>query len=278
MSAMTLTAGRSGGRSAWRSSIRRVTAISRAGTLLLLRNPRALFVTAAMPVALVVLFRLSVPPELANGTGMGAFVVTSLTGATLILVIYYNLVTALVARREELVLKRLRTGESRDAEILAGLVAPGLAIAWGQILIGGLAAVFVFGLQPPTNPLLVVVALVGGTVVFTLLALASTGFTRNVQTAELTTTPVLVASLALSGLMLPVSLLPGPLQTIGQLMPLTPVVDLMRLGLVGTAPDGTTVDLARSFGAAAVPLIILCAWVAAGLLLARRLFRWEPRR
>jgi ABC-2 type transport system permease protein len=38
--------------------------------------------------------------------------------------------SGLVARREELALKRLRTGEATDAEILAGTVAPAVAIAW----------------------------------------------------------------------------------------------------------------------------------------------------
>jgi ABC-2 type transport system permease protein len=55
--------------------------------------------------------------------------------------VYYNLVTALVARREQLVLKRLRTGESTDPEILAGTAAPAIAIAWAEIAVAAVAAV-----------------------------------------------------------------------------------------------------------------------------------------
>jgi ABC-2 type transport system permease protein len=61
-------------------------------------------------------------------------------------------VTALVARREQLVLKRLRTGESTDPEILAGTAAPAIAIAWAEIAVAAVAAVAVFGMAPPSMP------------------------------------------------------------------------------------------------------------------------------
>ena len=264
-------------RSGWRGAARRVLALSRAELVLLRKNPLALLVTAALPVGLVVLLRLSVPPELA-GVDLGPFLVTSLTGGTLILVVYYNLVSALVGRREDLLLKRLRTGELSDAEIVAGMLAPAVGIAWGQVLLGTVAAVLVFDLRMPVNPVLVAAAAVGWTAVFALLALATSGVTRSVRSAELTTTPVLIASLALSGLMLPVQLLPEPLAQIARVLPLTPVVELLRLGLTGTTAGGQTVSLLASFGVAVLPLVILAAWIAAGLLLTRRWFRWEPRR
>ena len=226
---------------------------------------------------MVLATRASVPDS-AGSLGGGAPVVTSLTAFTLLFVVYYNLVTALVARREELVLKRLRTGETSDAEILAGTAAPAVAIAWGQILIGALVAVTAFGMGLPTNPALVLAAIVLGTAVFVLLALASTALTRNVEMAQLTTTPVLVAPLALSGLLFPVDVLPEPLQRLGQVLPLTPVVDLLRLGFTGTTTQEATVDLAASFGPAVGPLLVLAGWVVAGLWATRRWFRWEPRR
>jgi ABC-2 type transport system permease protein len=169
-------------------------------------------------------------------------------------------------------------GETSDAEILAGTAAPAVAIAWGQILIGALVAVTVFGMGLPTNPVLVLAAIVLGTAVFVLLAVASTALTRNVEMAQVTTTPVLLAPLALSGLLFPVDLLPEPLQRLGQVLPLTPVVDLLRLGLTGTTTEGASVDLAASFGPAVVPLLVLAAWVVAGVWATRRWFRWEPRR
>lgn len=263
-------------RTAEGGSARRIGSLARGEALLLRRNPIALLTALATPVAVVLVTRASVP-DTAGGLG-GAAVVTSLATFTLLFAVYYNLVTALAARREELVLKRLRAGESSDAEILAGTAAPAVAIAWGQILIGVLVAVTAFGMGLPTNAALVLAAIVLGTAVFVLLALASTAVTRNVEMAQLTTTPVLFAPLALSGLLFPVDQLPEPLQRLGQVLPLTPVVDLLRLGLTGTTTQGASVDLAASFGPAVVPLLVLAGWVVAGVWATRRWFRWEPRR
>jgi ABC-2 type transport system permease protein len=263
---------------AWGGSARRIASLGRGEALLLRRNPMALLTALATPIAMVLITRSSVPSDDPGGLDGSAAIVTSLTAFTLLFVVYYNLVTALVARREGLVLKRLRTGETSDAEILAGTAAPAVAIAWGQILIGALVAVTVFGMGLPTNPVLVLAAIVLGTAVFVLLAVASTALTRNVEMAQLTTTPVLIAPLALSGLLFPVDLLPEPLQRLAQVLPLTPVVDLLRLGLTGTTTEGASVDLAASFGPAVVPLLVLAAWVVAGVWATRRWFRWEPRR
>lgn len=265
------------GRTGGRLVVRHVSALSCGEVLLLRKNPLALLVTAAVPVALVFVLRLSVPPELAR-VGLGAFVVTSLTATTLILVVYYNLVTTLVGRREDLVLKRLRTGELGDGEILAGILGPAALVAWGQVGIGAAVGAAVFDLGMPVNLFLVVSAVAGGTAVFALLALTTSGLTPSVRSAEFTTTPVLVASLALSGLMLPLAFLPPPLDEVARLLPLTPVVELLRLGLSGATVTGQTVGLAASFRAAVTPLVVLFAWIVVGLLGTRWAFRWEPRR
>jgi ABC-2 type transport system permease protein len=264
-------------RTAGRQSAPRIASLARGEALLLRRNPVALLVALATPVAMVLMTRAGVPDP-TRSAARGAAVVTSLTAFALLFVVYYNLVTALVARREELVLKRLRTGETSDAEILAGTAAPAVAIAWGQLLIGALVAVAAFGLGRPTNPALVLAAILLGTAVFVLLALASTALTQNVEMAQLTTTPVLVAPLALSGLLFPTDLLPESLQRLGQLLPLTPVVDLLRLGLTGTTTQGASVDLAASLEPAVGPLLVLAGWVVVGVWATRRWFRWEPRR
>jgi ABC-2 type transport system permease protein len=114
--------------------------------------------------------------------------------------------------------------------------------------------------------------------VFALLAAVSTAVTRTVELAQVTTLPVLVLPLFSSGLLFPLSVLREPLRSVAQALPLTPVVELMRLGLSGTAADGHHLGLAASFGAAASPVLVLAAWIAAGAWAARRWFRWEPRR
>ena len=261
-----------------RQSAHRVAALARAEGVLLRRNRIALLTALALPVAMVYSLKGSGLLDASRSRGVGAMLLTGLLAFALLLPVYYNLVTAMVARREELVLKRLRTGEATDAEILAGTVAPAVAIAWAQVAVAAIAAVAIFGMGAPANIALVLVALILGTAVFVLLAAVSTTVTRTVELAQVTTLPVLLVPLVFSGLLFPLSVLREPLRWLGQALPLTPVVELTRLGLTGTAADGHHFGLAASFGAAAMPVLILAAWIAAGAWAARRWFRWEPRR
>ncbi|MEK8225250.1 hypothetical protein NKG05_02625 [Oerskovia sp. M15] len=100
----------------------------RAETTLLLRNRTALFNGVALAPAMVAFLHFSGALEAFVGEGpgavVGAFALTSLVCFALMFVVYYNLASAYVARREELVLKRLRTGQCSDAEILIGAATP----------------------------------------------------------------------------------------------------------------------------------------------------------
>ena len=257
-------------------STRRLTSLARAEALLFWRNRTALFTALAAPVGGVgMALGLGL---IGSGSGAGATIVIMMTSMALLFVVYTNLVPALVARREELVLKRLRTGEVSDAQILTGTAVPSIAVAWGQILVVLVAAFAAFGLAMPVNPVLVVAAVVLGTAVFALLAAVTTAITRNVETAQVTVLPLMLVAMVCSGLYFPLSKLPDIAETVMRFTPLTPVVDLLRLGLLGQTVDGATVGMAASFGAAAVPLLVLGAWVAAGAWATRRWFRWEPRR
>ncbi|GAA1606389.1 ABC transporter permease [Kribbella sancticallisti] len=258
--------------------VTRLNSLAWSEALLLRRNPLALLIAVGLPVGAVLLLRSS--PELTASVGAekGAAIVTTVAAVALNLFVYYHLVTSLVARREELVLKRLRTGEASDLEILAGTAAPAVGIAWAQVLLTGLASAALFGLGLPVNVLLVLVALVLGSLVFVVLAAATTPLTRTVELAQLTTTPMLLIPLNLSGLFFPLGDFPESLEQLARVLPLTPVVDLLRLGLSGITPDGSTVELGGTFAPAVRPVLVLLAWVIVGGLATRRWFRWEPRR
>jgi ABC-2 type transport system permease protein len=257
-----------------RAMVRRIGSLARAEAILLRRSPAALgsALVAPLPLALLPV------GDAAPGENLGSALVPALTAFTLMLGVYYNLVTALVARREESVLKRLRTGEISDLEIIIGTAAPAIAIAWLQVAIG---AGIVFGflnVAAPTNPALAVAGIVAGSVVCVLLAVVVTSVTSSVETAQWTATPLLVLSLSFSGSLIVLDDLPDTLAHFARALPLTPVVQLVNLGLTGTTADGDRVGLAGSFGAAAMPLLILGVWLALSAWAARRWFRWEPRR
>jgi len=254
----------------------RIMALARAEGVLLRRNRTALLTAVVLPAPVVYGFKML--PGAAGPGGAGAAFLIGLTAFALLFAVYYNLVTTLVARREQLVLKRLRTGETTDGEILAGTAAPAVAVAWTQIAVAGVAALAVSGLGRPANAVLALVALAGGSVVFVLLAVVSAAVTRSVEVAQITTLPVLIIPFAFSGLVFRLAMLPEPLRWVADALPLTPVAELMRLALTGTSEDGHHLGLTASFTAAAVPVLVLAAWTLAGGWAARRWFRWEPRR
>jgi ABC-2 type transport system permease protein len=259
-----------------RGAGRRVASLARAEALLLRRDPLALLTAIGTPIALSLFLGNMVPSGTAGGTGAAAGIVVAFVAFTLLTGVYYNLTATLVARREALVLKRLRTGELSDTEILAGAAAPALTMAWGQVGVAAAALSVIVGLGWPTNPILAVVGLALGSAVFVLLAMITTIITRSVAMAQITTTPMLLASLLLSGLF--PGDLPTTLQRLADLLPLTAVVQLLRLGLTGTSSTGAPTDLVGTFTSAAVPMLILLAWTAAAAYVTRRWFRWEPRR
>jgi ABC-2 type transport system permease protein len=263
-------------------SVRRTASLVRAETTLLLRNRTALFNGILLAPGMVAFLHFSGAFDALVGEGgaslVGAFALTSLVCFALMFVVYYNLASAYVARREELVLKRLRTGQCSDAEILAGAATPAFVTMFGQLVLGGVAIAAWIGLDAPANVLLVLVALLGGTFVFTTLAAASTAFTRTVESAQLSTLPVMLVALFLSGTILPLTFLPERVQTLAELTPLHPVAELLTLGLTGLGPDGVAVGFGETFALAAAPLAILAAWCVLGAWLATRYMRWEPRR
>lgn len=255
-----------------------MTSLAWSEALLLRRNPLAVLIAIGLPIFVVLALQSSAELMAVIGPDPGTAILTTVAAVALNFFVYYNLVTALVARREEYILKRLRTGEATDLQILIGAAAPAVVIAWGQAVLAAVSSALLFGLPLPVNPVLVLLALVLGAAVFVVLAAATTALTRSVEMAQLTTMPFLIIPLNFSGLFFPLSELPDGLDHLARLLPLTPVVDLLRLGLSGTAPGGETVDLAGSFGAAVLPALVLLAWVVVGGLATRRWFRWEPRR
>jgi len=234
----------------------RTVAVGQAELKLFWRNKTALFNSLILPLLLV--------PALMAADADGVPLVIGLTGFVLLMAIYYNLVTTFVARREELVLKRLRVGELTDPEILLGAALPSVVVALGQMALFAVIVGVMTGISLPSQPWFLLVGVVGGVIVFVLLAAASSAFTRTVEMAQVTSLPVLMACVLGSGLFFPVSVLPDGVGTVLRLLPLSPVLDLLRAGWDG--------------GPVLRPMIVLALWMGLGTYAVRRWFRWDPRR
>ncbi|MEU3633239.1 ABC transporter permease [Streptomyces fradiae] len=247
----------------------RLGALTRAELVLLVHNRTALFVSLLMPLLMIGSIRAGLDRVGLEGTGMSLVeaAMTGGVGMVLVIVVYLNLVPAYVARREELVLKRLRTGEATDTEILTGTALPSVAITLVQCVIMVGAAVAFLGVRAPQRPELLVAGVLLGVVLLGALAAYTSTLTRTVESAQLTTMPLFFVTAFGSGLFVPLEVLPERVEAVCALLPVTGVVTLVRAGWLGGADTG---DLVRAGATALV-------WTAVAVFAVRRRFRWEPR-
>ncbi|WP_156250159.1 ABC transporter permease [Pseudactinotalea terrae] len=261
------------------SALRRITALARLELTMLIRNKTALFNALTLgPLMVVVINSFQMPGMDSDRTGVVTTLVASLVVFALVFAGYYNLCTTAVARREELMLKRLTIGEVQRWEVLVAMAAPALFVILAQVLLGGVAISVLVGAPAMVNPLLVVLGLLLGFTALAALGYATATITRTVEAAQITTLLPLAVLIFFSGSTFPFALMPDGLRTAAELTPLAAANQLMTLGLSGTAADGSTYDFVQAFVAGLQPTIVLLAWIAIGGYLVQRMMPWEPRR
>jgi ABC-2 type transport system permease protein len=251
-------------------SLHRTAGLARANATLVLRNRMTLVYAVVVP--LLPLGLLLVGDSGSEASGAVA-VVSALMMAALFPV-YYNLLSHLVTRRDELVLKRLRTGESTDADIIVSLALPGLVVAVATSVVAVPVAV-AFGQDPPLNALLYALTVVVTLLVFAAFACWTAAWTRNAEAAQMTSMPVIV--LAILG---QVSVgFPEDVRRWTDLTPGAAMTDLVRVSWFGFDTGGTerTLDFSDTWAVAGEPMLVLAAWAVLAVWLARRSMRWEPR-
>ncbi|MEU0003843.1 ABC transporter permease [Streptomyces sp. NPDC006314] len=249
---------------------RRLRALARAELALLGRNRGAVFTALAVPLALPftmrpVLDQLDLEKA---GLNIGTVLLTTAIGFSFLFAVYTSLVSAYVARREELVLKRLRTGELSDAEILTGTALPvtALGLAQALVLCAGCAALLHTG--APKAPYLLLPGVLAGLVVSAALAALTASFTRTAESAQVTALPLVFVSMVGSGITVPTEVMPDRLASVCELLPLSPAIRLVRASWTGQ------LSAYETLGALATAL----AWTIVAVFAVRRWFRWEPRR
>lgn len=248
----------------------RMAALTRAELTLLVRHKAVLVTALVLPLSMTFAMR-SVIADLdleKAGLTLGTMLMPTMLGFVFLFGVYSALVTVYVVRRDQLVLKRLRTGEPRDLEILGGTASATLVAGVVQCVVLSVAGGLVVGVEAPRNVLLVVLGSFFGLVLATGLAAATAAFTKSAEGAQLTITPLLLVSMMGSGMVVPLELMPDKMASVCELLPLSPVVELIRGGWTG-ALSGYEV-----LGAVATAV----AWTVVSVFAVQKWFRWEPRR
>lgn len=257
-----------------RISPRRTATLTRWNAVLLTRNRLAFVYAVVLPLLPLLLL-------LAGDRGsvaLGSNAIVTMFLVIALFPVYYNVLAQFVSRRDELVLKRMRTGEARDAELLVSLALPGVlaALVLSTLAVPAAAAL---GQPLPVNPVLYAALAVLAVVMFTAFAYWTAAWTKNAEAAQLTSLPlILLASVGPLG-----STLAGLPDWLAEIVTRTPgaaMADVVRVGwygLDGAEATRTSLSLGETWGQAGEPLLVMVAWTVLAVALARRSMRWEPR-
>ncbi|WP_229870429.1 ABC transporter permease [Streptomyces phaeofaciens] len=247
-----------------------MAALARAELTLLGRSKSTLLAAVLVPLVLPLSLASVVEDMEVQDVGLttGLVLLPAAIGFSLLFGVYSALAAIYTARREELVLKRLRTGELRDAEILTGAALPVLATGLAQSLVLVTGSTILLDIPAPEAPHLAVLGLLTGLAMCAALAAVTAAVTRTVESAQVTTMPMVLVSMIGSGVTVPLELLPDRLASFCELLPLSPVIVLIRGGWTG---DLSAYECLRA-------IAIALAWTVLAVFAVRRWFRWEPRR
>jgi len=264
MSTVSMDTRALGDRSAW---VRWSWATARLDQTLFWRNRALVVPTFLVPLALCASVPFAVPAGVSwDGVPYRGYFLTAMIAMIAVYSTFTTLAVTLTARRDSLVLKRLRGTELPGSAILGGSVLNTYVLSGLQLAlllgVGHLA----LGVAWPRNWPLLLALLVYATAVFGVLAIAYTALIPNAEAAQILCIPVLFLCFGSSGIFVPLSVFPHWLQTVADLLPVTALVDGIRMAYFGASDSSA---LGRD-------LAVLGVWWAVGMLSARRFFRWEP--
>lgn len=257
--------------------LQRLTSLGRAEWLQFRRNKTLLFMATVFPVGIpLLLFGISGDDAEQAAHAFDMFILY-----TLLFVQFYTVLSMSTTRRDERVLKRLRTGEAHDREILGAICLPGaiLTIGFSVVIV---AALLLMGAPAPANLVLPGGALLVGLVLVSALALLTSAFTRNAEAAQLTSMPVFTLAFLGLGAFRPI-FGEGTLAEVISWTPFALISDLVHLGwagitipgqLSGAVPVTGTEALGESWGM----LLALLGWTVLAGYGARRYMRWDSHR
>jgi ABC-2 type transport system permease protein len=196
-----------------------------------------------------------------------AYLLAGVLGYGIASTAFAGLAIILVLRREDGILKRLRATPLPAPTYLVSVIASTVIVYTIEAVALIVLAKVMFDVHFPREWLSLVLALLLGTLAFAALGIAFAGYIRSGEGSSAVVNAVYLPMAFLSGSFWTPHAYPRFLEVIAEILPLTYFIRLMRDVVLR---DHT---IWSSWESAAV----VAAWGLAGLVLAVRGFRWQPR-
>ena len=226
-----------------------------------LRRGESLLLTLGIPVLLLGFFTLIGFPDRTAGVDTVDFLTPGILALAVMSTAMVSLGIATGFERQYGVLKRLATTPLGRPALLTAKTIAILAVEVVQVTVLGVAALLM-GWNPVGDVMVVIATVLLATVAFAGLGLLMAG-TLKAEVTLAAANGLYLVLLLLGGMVVPLSRLPGPLETVARALPAAALSDALRATLgTGTAVPG------RAW-------IVLVAWAVAAPTAAAFTFRWE---
>jgi ABC-2 type transport system permease protein len=235
------------------------------------RDPASVFFTVLLPVIFLLIFATIFGDELIEELGVKTttYYVPGLITLGIVSATLVSLSISLVEDRENGVLKRTRGTPLPTWALIGGRIGNSLVISVLSLAVLATLGLIIYGVEIPWSRLpAVLVTLAVGAASFCCLGVALAAAIPTEQSAPPITNFVVLPLYFLSGVFIPETEIPDGVLRFADLFPIRHFFEAFF-----TAWDPATAGPGFEWG----HLAVVAAWGLAGLAIAVRTFRWEPR-
>jgi ABC-2 type transport system permease protein len=237
----------------------------RAQQRLFWRNREAAFFSFVFPILLLALIGSVYGDEPIDDVSVPTYILVGLLGYGVAANAFAGLAITLVVRREAGLLKRVRGTPLEPRTYLAAVIASTVTVIALQVVAQLLLGVYLLDADWPERPGPLVVAILLGAAAFAALGIAVTTLVRTSEGSSAVVNAIYLPMAFVSGVFFSREDMPAFLEAISDVLPLTYLLDLIRAAFVP----------GESFAPSSVAVVVV--WGLVGLVVAVRMFRWEPR-
>jgi ABC-2 type transport system permease protein len=230
------------------------------------RSREAAFFTFALPLVFYVLLGSAYGSDRISGIKGSRYLLAGMVGYGVVATAFAGLAITIVIRREQGVLKRIRSTPLSPSTYISAVLSSTLAVFALEVLALIALAAALFGVGRPARIGSLVVVIVLGALCFAALGLALTTAVRSAEGSSAVVNAIYLPVAFISGTFFSTHSMPSFLRAIAEVLPLTWYIKIVRDVMLHGGQAWSHPEW----------VAIVLGWGAAGAVIALRRFRWEP--